>query len=162
MTGYSLDLSQGDIVWPGVVQGFGLGFVFVPLSAATFATLSPQMRAQGTAIFSLVRNIGSSIGISMVQTILVRNTVSAHAALAERITYTNPAWTNPAVASAYDVGRQTGAAALDGVITQQASMIAYINDFRLMLYLTLAVIPLLLLIRVPRRGAPAEAQAVMD
>ncbi len=162
MTGYSLDLSQGDIVWPGVVQGIGLGFVFVPLSAATFATLSPEMRAQGTAIFSLVRNIGSSIGISMVQAILVRSTVSAHAALVERITYGNPAWSNPAVAAAYDLRRLGGAAALDGLITQQASMIAYINDFRLMLYLTLAVIPLLLLIRAPGRAAAAQAQAVMD
>ncbi len=162
MTGYSLDLSQGDIVWPGVVQGIGLGFVFVPLSAATFATLSPEMRAQGTAIFSLVRNIGSSIGISMVQAVLVRSTVSAHAALVERITYGNPAWSNPAVAAAYDVRRLDGAAALDGVITQQASMIAYINDFRLMLYLTLAVIPVLLLIRAPRRAAVAQEHVVMD
>jgi DHA2 family multidrug resistance protein len=162
MTRYSLDLSQSDIVWPGVVQGFGLGFVFVPLSAATFATLSPDMRAQGTAIFSLVRNIGSSIGISMVQTVLVRSTVSAHAALVERLTYANPAWSDPAVASAFDLNRLSGAAALDGLVTEQASMIAYLNDFRLMLYLTLAVIPLLFLIRVPRRGAKAEVHAVMD
>jgi DHA2 family multidrug resistance protein len=162
MTGYSLSLSQGDIVWPGVLQGIGLGFVFVPLSTATFATLSPEMRAQGTAIFSLVRNIGSSIGISLVQAILVRSTVNSHAALAARITYANPAWTNPAVASAYDLGRLSGAAALDGVITQQASMIAYINDFRLMLYLTLGVIPLVLFVRAPRRGAAAAAHAVMD
>jgi len=162
MTGYSLDLSQGDIVWPGVVQGFGLGLVFVPLAAVTFATLSPEMRGQGTAIFSLVRNLGSSVGISMVQTILVRSTVSSHAALVERITYSNPAWSNPAVATVYDMGRPSGAAALDGAITQQASMIAYINDFRLMLYLTLAVIPLLLLIRAPQRSASAEVHAVMD
>jgi DHA2 family multidrug resistance protein len=161
MTGYSLDVSQPAIVWPGVIQGIGLGFVFVPLSAATFATLSPEMRAQGTAIFSLVRNIGSSIGISMVQTILVRSTVSSHAALVERITQTNPAWSNPAVAAAYDVTRLSGAAALDGMITQQAAMIAYINDFRLMLYLTLAIIPLLLFIRTPRRAAP-EMHAVME
>ncbi len=162
MTGYSLDLSEGDIIWPGVVQGFGLGFVFVPLSAAAFSTLSPQMRSQGTAIFSLVRNIGSSIGISLVQSILIHSTVNAHAALVERITITNPAWTNPAVASAYDLGRPSGAAALDGAITQQAAMIAYINDFRLMLYLTLAVIPLLLFIRTTRRGTSAEVHAVMD
>ena len=64
--------------------------------------LEPEMRAQGTAIFSLVRNIGSSIGISVAQTLLIRSTVTAHAGLAERITYANPAWTNPAVASAYD------------------------------------------------------------
>jgi DHA2 family multidrug resistance protein len=163
MTRYSLDLSQSDIVWPGVLQGIGTGLVFVPLSAATFATLSPAMRAQGTAIFSLVRNIGSSIGISLVQTVLVRNTASVHAALVERITYANPAWNNPAVASAYDVTRPTGAAALDAMVTQQAAMIAYINDFRLMMYLTLAVIPLLLLLRAPRRtDAPVDTHAVMD
>ena len=163
MTRYSLDLSQGDIIWPGVIQGFGLGLVFVPLSAATFATLSPAMRAQGTALFSLMRNIGSSIGISMVQTILVRNTITTHAKLVERITYANPAWNNPAVASAYDLTQPTRAAALDAMINQQAAMIAYINDFRLMLYLTIAVMPLLLFIRPPRAGAaPVDAHAVMD
>jgi DHA2 family multidrug resistance protein len=162
MTGYSLDLSQSDIIWPGVLQGFGLGFVFVPLSAAAFATLSPEMRSQGTAIFSLVRNIGSSIGISMVQAVLVHSTVTTHAALTARITYANPAWTNPAIAAAFDLTRQGGAAALEGLISLQASMIAYINDFRLMLYLTVAVMPLLLFIRVPRRAPKAEAHAVMD
>ncbi len=162
MTGYSQDLSQSDIVWPGVIQGIGLGFVFVPLSTVTFATLSPEMRAQGTALFSLVRNIGSSIGISLVQTVLVHSTANAHAALVERITYANPAWTNPAIASAFDLGRLSGAAALDGLITAQASMIAYINDFRLMLYLTLAVIPLVLFVHIPRNGAAAAAHAVMD
>jgi len=163
MTHYSLDLSQNDIIWPGVIQGIGLGLVFVPLSALTFATLSPAMRAPGTAIFSLVRNIGSSIGISMVQTVLVRNTVTAHAALTERITYASPAWDHPAIVSAYDPTRPGGAAALDAAITQQASMIAYLNDFRLMLYLTIAVLPLLILLRVPRRAtSAAETHAVMD
>jgi DHA2 family multidrug resistance protein len=168
MTRYSLDLSASDIVWPGVVQGFGLGLVFVPLSSAAFATLSPAMRPAGTAIFSLIRNIGSSIGISLVQTVLVRNTVAVHAGLVEHITYANPAWNNPAVVSAYDPARPTGAAALDAVITQQASMIAYVNDFRLLLYLTLAVIPLLLFIRTPRRTdasgavAPADTHSLME
>jgi DHA2 family multidrug resistance protein len=163
MTRYSLQLSQSDIIWPGVLQGIGVGFVFVPLSAAAFATLAPAMRAQGTAIFSLVRNIGSSIGISLVQTVLVRSTVSTHAALVERITYANPAWNNPAVARAFDTTRPSGAAALDAMITQQSSMIAYVNDFRLMLYLTLAVIPLLLFIKAPgRAGEPVDSHAVMD
>jgi DHA2 family multidrug resistance protein len=164
MAHYSFDLSEGDVVWPGVIQGVGMGLVFVPLSAATFATLNPEMRAQGTALFSLVRNIGSSIGISLVQTLLVRNTVIAHAAMVERITSANPAWNNPAVARAYDTGTASGAAFLDGMVTQQAAMIAYIDDFWLMLFLTLAVTPLLLLIRPPGRNkAPApEAHAVMD
>ena len=163
MAHYSLDLSQGDIIWPGVIQGIGMGLVFVPLSAATFATLSPEMRAQGTALFSLVRNIGSSIGISLVQTLLVRNTVIAHAALTERVTYANPAWHSPAVAKAYDLSTLGGAAFLDSSVTQQAAMIAYIDDFWLMLFLTVAVTPLLLLIRPPgRRTAAVEAHAVIE
>jgi DHA2 family multidrug resistance protein len=164
MANYSLDLSQGDIIWPGVIQGIGVGLVFVPLSAATFATLSPGMRAQGTALFSLVRNIGSSIGISLVQTMLVRNTVIAHAALTERVNYANPAWSSPAVAKAYDLSTAGGAALLDGSVTQQAAMIAYIDDFWLMLFLTLAVTPLLLLIRPPGRQklADVDAHAAME
>jgi len=163
MAHYSFNLSQSDVVWPGVIQGVGMGLVFVPLSAATFATLNPQMRAQGTALFSLVRNIGSSIGISLVQTLLVRNTVIAHASLVERITTGSMAWNNPAVARAYDVSTPMGAAFLDSTVTQQAAMIAYIDDFWLMLFLTLAVTPLLLLIRPPGRTAAAvDAHAVMD
>jgi MFS transporter, DHA2 family, multidrug resistance protein len=163
MTGYSLELSESDIVWPGVIQGFGTGLVFVPLSAATFATLSPEMRAQGTSLYSLVRNIGSSIGISLVQTLLTRNTVIAHAALVERVTRGSSAWNNPTVAAAFDVHVPAGAALLDGAVTQQAAMIAYIDDFWFMLLLTLLVTPLLLLIRPPRRGSIVEEpQAIMD
>jgi DHA2 family multidrug resistance protein len=162
MTDYSLDISQSNIIWPGVIQGIGQGLVFVPLSAAAFATLSPQMRAHGTGIFSLVRNIGSSIGISMVQSVLVRSAVRSHAGLVEQITHTNPAWSNPAIASAFNLGHPSGAAALDGLITQQAAMIAYINDFRLTLYLTLACIPLVVLIRAPKRSVPGELQAVLE
>ncbi|MEP6885328.1 MAG: MDR family MFS transporter [Gammaproteobacteria bacterium] len=166
MAHYSLQLSPSDIVWPGVIQGIGVGLVFVPLSAATFATLNPEMRAQGTALFSLVRNIGSSIGISLVQTLLVRNTVLAHAELTERITNASPAWQNPAIAKAYDLGTSSGVAFLDGSITQQAAMVAYIDDFWLMLFLTLAVMPLLLLIRPPARRKSADVEAdinaVMD
>jgi MFS transporter, DHA2 family, multidrug resistance protein len=163
MTGYSLQLSESDIIWPGVIQGFGTGLVFVPLSAATFATLSPEMRAQGTSLYSLVRNIGSSIGISLVQTLLTRNTVRVHAALVERVTTASSAWHNPAIASAYGVHTPAGAALLDRAVTQQAAMIAYIDDFWFMLCLTLLVIPLLLLIRPPRRGNIVEdPQAVMD
>jgi MFS transporter, DHA2 family, multidrug resistance protein len=164
MTGYSLDLSESDIVWPGAIQGFGTGFVFVPLSAATFATLSTEMRAQGTALYSLVRNVGSSIGISLVQTLLTRNTVIAHAALVERVTNASSAWNNPAVAAAYNVHTPVGAAFLDAAVTQQAVMIAYIDDFWFMLFLTLLVIPLLLLIRPPARSTSLveEPSAVMD
>lgn len=166
MAHYSLSLSSGDIIWPGVIQGIGMGLIFVPLSVATFATLSPQMRAQGTALYSLVRNIGSSIGISLVQTMLVRNTVIAHASLTERVTVLNPAWHNPAIAAGYDLSTRAGAAFLDSAVTQQAAMLGYIDDFWLMLYLTVAVTPLLLLIKAPAKheepDAEFDAHAAMD
>jgi DHA2 family multidrug resistance protein len=149
MSGYTLVLSRSDIVWPGVIQGIGLGLVFVPLSTATFATLEPAMFSQGTALYSLVRNIGSSIGISLVQTLLVRNTQVAHASL---VTQVNPA---AAAAAAYDLSSPAGLAQLNGEITRQAAMIAYVDDFKLMLALTLLVIPLLWLIRPSRRVGPA-------
>jgi DHA2 family multidrug resistance protein len=164
MTQYSLQLSESNIVWPSLIQGIGVGVVFVPLTAATFATLSPEMRAQGTAIFSLARNIGSSIGISMVQTMLIRNTAAAHASLVERVTYSNPAWHNPAVAAAFSVTDVHHAAALDAAVTQQAAMIGYLDDFWLMFFLTLALIPLLLLVRPAKRNVVQEldAHAIMD
>jgi DHA2 family multidrug resistance protein len=156
MCGYSLELSESDVVWPGLIQGVGVGLVFVPLSTATFATLAPEMRAQGTAIFSLIRNIGSSIGISVVQAMLIRSTAVAHAHLVERASLLNPAWSNPAIAAAYDVSRPSGAAALDAAVTLQASMIGYLDDFWLMLVLTVVVMPLILLIRPP----PARAARI--
>jgi len=156
MSQYTLVLSQSDIVWPGVIQGLGLGLVFVPLSAATFATLSPEMRAEGTAIYSLVRNIGSSIGIALVQTLLVRNTQAMHASLVEKVNITNPALLN-------NVATPDAALALNNEITRQASMIAYVNDFWLMTLLTLAVIPLLLLVRPPaKQSAPGVDHAAME
>ena len=154
MANFTLDLVPKTVVWNGIIQGIGLGLVFVPLSAATFATLSPEMRAEGTAIYSLVRNIGSSIGIALVQTLLVRNTQIAHASLTEHINIANPALHDPAIASVYNLGTSTGMAALNGEITRQASMIAYLDDFWMMMWLTILVLPLLLLIKPPKKNAP--------
>jgi DHA2 family multidrug resistance protein len=162
MAHYSLEMSQADIIWPNVTQGVGMGLIFVPLSSGTFATLSSEMRAEGTALFSLVRNIGASVGISVMQTMLVRNTVAVHSSLTERVTYANPAWHNPAVASMYDLHTAAGAASLDGAITQQAGMVAYIDVFWLMFFMSVAAAPLLLLIRPSRRDVQPDVQALID
>ena len=159
MQGYSLVITQGDVIWPGVWQGLGIGLVFVPLSTATFATLAPEMRASGTAIYSLVRNVGSSIGISLVETLLTRNTQTAHASLAAHLDPQNPGFANGSVASLYDLHTRLGQALLNAEVTRQASMIAYIDDFWLMLVLTLAIFPLLLFIRTPR--GPGKVEAVV-
>jgi len=160
MTEYSLTMDWRPIVWVGVVQGVGLGFLFVPLSTVAFATLAPALRAEAAGIFSLLRNVGGSIGISLVVTILDRMTQTAHASLAAQVTPFNPALQLPAVRQMWNIHSTAGLAALNQEVTRQAAMIAYIDDFKLMMVITFAAIPMLLLLR---KAKPAGgAQVVVD
>jgi DHA2 family multidrug resistance protein len=151
MCTYTLVLSQHDIIWPGIVQGIGIGLVFVPLSAATFATLAPNLRPEGTAIYSLIRNIGSSIGIAMVQALQVANTQKAHAGIVDHLNDTN----GPLISSSF-VKSPAGLEALNAEVNRQASMIAYVDNFWLMFILCLLSMPLLLLIAAPKKKRTAE------
>ncbi len=147
MTHFYLQMPSGGIIWSGVLQGLGTGFVFVPLSAITFATLAPRLRNEGAAVFSLVRNIGSSIGISAVVALLTRNTQILHSRLAEQVT----PFGDGLVAGAAALSAP-GLAAANAAVTRQASMLAYNNDFHLMLVLTLLAIPLVVLLRPATRA----------
>ena len=95
MTQWNTDVGTGEIISTGVIQGIGLGFVFVPLSTIAFATLAPRYRNEGTAMFSLIRNIGSSVGISLVMTVLGHEVQSSHAVLSESITPFRDAFQGP-------------------------------------------------------------------
>ena len=86
MTGFTPDVSQGTLIRTGLVHGFGIGCVFVPLGTVAFGTLPPALRTQGTGLFNLMRNIGASIGISMMSYLPVRNSATEQAALVEHIT----------------------------------------------------------------------------
>jgi DHA2 family multidrug resistance protein len=153
MTGWTPDISQTTIIGNGLVQGAGLGFLFVPLSTVALATLSPEHRTEGAGLFNLSRNIGSSIGISVVSALLTQNTQINHAEIVQHVTAVNRAFENPVVAQFWNPTTAGGRAALDAVITQQAQIIAYIDDFKLLMIATLVVIPLLLVFKkVPRGG----------
>jgi DHA2 family multidrug resistance protein len=145
MTGFDLQMDSATVVWSGLSQGLGTGFVYVPLAAATFATLSPALRNEGTAIFSLTRNLGSSIGISVVNTLLTRNTQIMHATLGEHVTRYSPLLRAQLPGGGSPSMRTL--AGLNATVTEQATMIAYNNDFKLMMVLSLAAIPLVLLLR---------------
>ena len=152
MAGFDLQMDSRIVIWSGLAQGLGTGFVYVPLAAVTFATLSPALRNEGTAIFSLTRNLGSSIGISIVETLLTRNTQIVHSTLAEHVTRFSPVLRAQVPNG---VPTMQTLAALNASVTQQASMIAYNNDFKLMMVLSLASIPLVLLLR---KGRPVKAE----
>jgi len=148
---FTTEVSIPMIVFTGVVQGLGFGFVFVPLSTSTFATLAPHFRNEGTSMYSLMRNIGSSIGISVVVTLLARNTQINHASLAESIHPFRLAAAPENLPQAWNWTTSTGAAVLNGEITRQALTIAYLNDFKLIMWITLCSMPLLLILRKKAR-----------
>ncbi len=138
MTWFTPQMDATLIVASGFIQGLGLGLVFVPLSTVAFATLAPEYRGDATSLFSLVRNIGSSIGISIVTVLLTHNVGVNHVELASTLSADNP---NLAVLTNGGSGlAQYGELAiwqtLDGLVTIQALMIAYIDDFKAMMWIT--------------------------
>src|SRR3989338_8200595 len=138
MTDFSPQMGAGPVIWTGGLQGLGLGLVFVPMSTVAFATIAPEYRADATSLFSLVRNIGSSIGISVVSVMLTRNVQINHAELGAAISTYNP----NTVDALQSMGRSPlTLQIMDGLVNQQALMIGYINDFKLMMIVTLAALP---------------------
>jgi DHA2 family multidrug resistance protein len=162
MSGFSLLMGMSPIIISGLVQGFGLGLVFVPLSTISFATLSRSVLTQGTAVFSLMRNIGSSIGISIVEALLAENTQTVHSQLVQNLRPDNPMAQAPHLAAPFSLSVPSGIAALNAEVTRQAQMVAYIDDFKLMMIIVLMAVPLLLLLRKPRKGGGAGGNVAME
>jgi DHA2 family multidrug resistance protein len=150
---FSPDTPTFTIVWTSILQGIGLGALFVPLNTLALSSLPPALRTQGTAMWTLIRNLGSSIGVSIVIANLTNTTILMHARLAESVTPFNQALADPAAAT-LDLGTDVGRALMEQIMTQQAAVIAYANDFKLMMAVTLLAFPLVLLVRV-ERAAPA-------
>lgn len=151
MSGFSLGMDGRLIVISGFIQGLGTGLVFVPLTIIGFATLDPRLRNEGTAMFTLIRNIGSAIGISVLSAMTTRNTAIVHSRLVEGVRPDNPVMA--AAQPGFDFTLPQSVAQLNAAITRQASMVAYVDAFWLLFLLTLAAIPMLLLMRGPQKSS---------
>jgi DHA2 family multidrug resistance protein len=160
MSGFSLAMDMRPIILSGLVQGFGLGFVFVPLSTISFATLPRSVLTQGTAIFSLMRNIGSSIGIAILEPLFVENAQAVHSRLVEHLSLDNPLARAPYLLPPFSLTTAPGIAALNGEVTRQAQMVAYIDDFKLMMVISLLSAPLLLLLHKSRSASGPDPAGV--
>jgi DHA2 family multidrug resistance protein len=156
MTRFSLQMNGQLVIWTGLLQGIGIGLIFVPLTTLAFATLNPNWRADGAGVFTLVRNLGSSAGISIMQALHTRNAQLVHSSLVEHLRPDNPLARPPYLAAPFSLSNPTGLALLNGEVDRQASMIAYIDDFHLMLFVALALAPVLLVMRRPQRGGGHE------
>ncbi|HEX6972864.1 MAG TPA: DHA2 family efflux MFS transporter permease subunit [Vicinamibacterales bacterium] len=162
MTRFTPDVAAWDVVRTGVVQGLGLGFIFVPLSTVTFSTLAARYRNEGTALFSLMRNIGSSIGISVVVTYLAQRSQANHAAFADAINPFSLALRRAIEAGGVNLSTPGGLALVNGEVSRQAATLAYLQDFRLMMWITLAAVPLVLLLRRAKHPAAAPPDAALE
>ena len=150
MTGFSLQMGMAPVVVSGVLQGFGLGCTFVPLNTLALSNLPRHILTQGTAMRSLMRNLGGSIGISVLEALLIQNTQIVHSRLIEHLRPDNPLAQAPLLAAPFSLTTPSGIAALNAEVTRQAAMVAYINDYALMMMIVLLLIPLLLLVRRAR------------
>jgi DHA2 family multidrug resistance protein len=134
------------IVVISVAQGFGLGLVFVPLSTVSFLTLPNELRTDGTAMLTLMRNVASSIGISVVIAKLTSGGRESYAILNEHVTPFNQAMQMPNVAGILNMTTDSGRAIMDVLITTQAQIIAFSHDYQMVMVVTLCAIPLAMMI----------------
>ncbi len=151
------------IIVMNVIQGFGIGLLFVPLSTVAFLTLGSELRTDGTAMLTLIRNIFSSIGISAMIAELTNTTTIMHARLVESVTPFNSPLQMPDAASVLNMTTDAGKALLDAIVTQQAVIIAYANDYKLLLVLSVVAMPLVLFVgssAAVRQLAKGEAHAM--
>jgi MFS transporter, DHA2 family, multidrug resistance protein len=162
MTGWTPDVSQMTIINVGIIQGIGLGFLFVPLSVVTLSTLPSELRAEGAGLYSLSRNIGSSVGISVVNSLLTTNTQVNHAEIARHVTAVNRIFSDRTIAQVWNPLTAAGRAALDAMITQQAQIIAYIDDYKLLMIATIAVLPLLVVFKKASGADAPDHSVVME
>ena len=161
MSKFDLSMTASPIMTSGVVQGFGVGLLFAPLNTLAYVSLNPIHRTEGTIVSTMVRSLGSSLGISLIQASLTHNSALAHARLAERIS-----GGDPIVAAGLPAGMNPdlpgGLAALNGEVTRQAAMLGYDSIFAWMALGVVFLIPLLLLMRAPPPAQPLAIEAHAD
>lgn len=159
MSHFDLEMDGGPIVWATSLQGIGQGMLFVPLATLGFATIPQVLRPDASALNNLVRNVGGSIGVAFMQALTAINTQTMHASLA---TYITPfdAMRRAALPDYLSPDSVQGAIALNAAITRQATMVAYLDDFRLMALIGVCSLPLLLLLRQTKSRNPKNVAAV--
>jgi DHA2 family multidrug resistance protein len=143
MSGWTQDVSIPTIIYAGVIQGFGSGATMVPLTTLALSTIALEHRPEASSIYTLARTIGSGVGVSIVNGLFSNNVQINHAEIASAVTAFNRQLAPPHIAAFWSPATASGSAALDAVINQQAQVISYNDDYKLLMILTLIALPLL-------------------
>ena len=146
MAQLDVNLTVADVVLPMFVQGFGVGILWVPITMVTFSTLASAHLNEGTAVYHLIRNIGSSVHISISIALVIRMTRTNYAELAPALSPFNELLSMPWVTGRFNVDSSGGLLALHGELGRQASMIGYIDSFYFFSMTALLVLPLVMFI----------------
>ena len=147
MAHWSLAVDEMHVIVSGLLQGLGMGLVFIPLQVSAFATLSPALRTDGSSLLNLFRSLGASAGISWMTVLLARNIQTAHADLGSHVTAATGSVVDFSTIDRFQALGDTAMTLLDAEVNRQAAMIAYVDDFWLMMWITLASAPLAFLMR---------------
>lgn len=151
MAQLDINLTSLQVFWTSTLQGFGFGLAYTPMTVLAFATLPPSRLAEGSGVFTLLRNFGSSLFISIAVVEVVRSTASNYARMSEFVNPYNPVFHFPGLPQAWNTGSLGGLMRLSHEIQRQAAMIGYINAFYLLAATAAAGVPLVLLLRgMPR------------
>lgn len=153
MAHWSLDVDEAHVIISGLLQGLGMGLVFIPLQVSAFATLSPALRTDGSSLLNLFRSLGASAGIAWMTVLLARNLQTAHADLGANVTAATGSIVDFSTIDRFQALGDTAMTLLDAEVNRQAAMIAYVDDFWLMMWITLAAAPLAFLMRGSIRPA---------
>ena len=162
MTGWTDQTSAGTIIPVSIVQGFGFGLVFVPLSTVAFLTLPSHLRTDGTSMLTLLRNVASSIGISIVIAQLTEGARRNYAILSEHVNPFNQAMQMPSVQGLIDLSTNGGRALADAMVAIQAQIIAFSQDYQLVMFFILGSIPLAIMIGSTKTALRAQAKPAAD
>ncbi len=154
MSQFSPHMDNRPIIITGLVQGAGMGLIFVPLNTIAFATLAPELRTDAASFFQLLRNLGGSVGVSLAVGVLARQTQISHADIGAALTPFSVPWADGGFTSMLGATGETLTAMLDNAVNAQAAMIAYVDVYRMLFWITVAVMPLVLMLRKPDKGAP--------
>lgn len=158
MAHWSLGVDMDHIMISGLIQGIGLGLIFIPLNSVAFATLPPDLRTDGSSMMNLTRSLGASLGIALVTTLLARSIQINHSELGANITKSTIPLVDLSSLGRFDPLGPAAMMAIDGEINRQSAMIGYGNNFMLMAIVCLCAAPLVLLLRKPEPGsAPPPA-----
>ncbi|MEX2617412.1 MAG: DHA2 family efflux MFS transporter permease subunit [Alphaproteobacteria bacterium] len=150
MTGWNAEVSAVEIAWLTMINGFGVGIMWVTLTTVTFSTLMPEFRTEGAALFALIRAIGASMGTSIIVAILVRSTQVNYSELRDHINPFNESLHQPGAAAVWELDVMTGLASLQKLVATQAETIAYLNAFTFLVLVAFAAMPLVFLLKSPR------------